>query len=59
MTKVTKVEAGLFNVPLAEVLSDTKHGDHTHFELITATVTLEDGTEGGLRELMTRTAGEL
>ncbi|MBD3625416.1 MAG: mandelate racemase/muconate lactonizing enzyme family protein [Rhodobacteraceae bacterium] len=46
MTMVAKVEARLFNVPLAEVLSDAKHGDHTHFELITATVTLEDGTEG-------------
>lgn len=46
MTKIRKVEARLFNVPLAEVLSDAKHGDHTHFELITATVTLEDGSEG-------------
>lgn len=46
MTKIAKVEARLFNVPLAEVLSDAKHGDHTHFELITATVTLEDGSEG-------------
>ncbi|WGW03658.1 mandelate racemase/muconate lactonizing enzyme family protein [Tropicibacter oceani] len=46
MTRITKVEARLFNVPLAEVLSDAKHGDHTHFELITATVTLEDGSQG-------------
>ncbi|WP_280520654.1 hypothetical protein [Phaeobacter sp. J2-8] len=46
MTKITSVEARLFNVPLAEVLSDAKHGDHTHFELITATVTLEDGSHG-------------
>lgn len=46
MTKITSVEARLFNVPLAEVLSDAKHGDHTHFELITATVTLEDGSQG-------------
>jgi L-alanine-DL-glutamate epimerase-like enolase superfamily enzyme len=46
MTRITKVEARLFNVPLAEVLRDAKHGDHTHFELITATVTLEDGSEG-------------
>lgn len=46
MTKITKVEARLFNVPLAEVLSDAKHGDHTHFELITATVVLEDGSQG-------------
>lgn len=33
-------------MPLAEVLSDAKHGDHFHFELVTATVTLEDGSEG-------------
>ena len=46
MNKITKVTTQLFEVPLAEVLSDAKHGDHFHFELITATVTLEDGTEG-------------
>ena len=40
------VEARLFAVPLAEVLSDAKHGDHTHFELVTATIQLNDGTEG-------------
>ena len=33
-------------MPLAEVLSDAKHGDHFYFELVTATVTLEDGSEG-------------
>ncbi len=46
MTKITKVEARLFNVPLDEVLVDAKHGDHSHFHLITATVTLEDGRSG-------------
>ncbi len=46
MSKIAKVDARLFNVPLAEVLSDAKHGDHTHFELITVTVTLDDGSEG-------------
>ena len=46
MAKIQSVEARLFAVPLAEVLSDAKHGDHTHFELITATVRLDDGTEG-------------
>ena len=40
------VEAQLFKVPLAEVLSDAKHGDHTHFELITVTIRLADGAEG-------------
>ncbi|MFT5884744.1 MAG: galactose mutarotase-like enzyme [Arcticibacterium sp.] len=33
-------------VPLPEVLSDAKHGDHFHFEWVTCTVTLEDGGEG-------------
>lgn len=28
------------------MLSDAKHGDHTHFELITTTVTTADGLEG-------------
>ncbi|MEM1297730.1 MAG: mandelate racemase/muconate lactonizing enzyme family protein [Pseudomonadota bacterium] len=44
--KIREVQARRFNVPLAEVLTDAKHGDHTHFELITATVRLEDGSEG-------------
>ena len=46
MPTIQSVEARLFAVPLAEVLSDAKHGDHTHFELITATIRLNDGTEG-------------
>jgi len=46
MPKITAVTARRFQIPLAEVLSDAKHGDHTHFELITATVRLDDGTEG-------------
>ena len=36
----------MFRVPLAEVLSDAMHGDHTHFELVTATVRLDDGRQG-------------
>lgn len=46
MAEITKVEARLFQVPLAEVLSDAKHGDHTFFELVTATIHLSDGSEG-------------
>ncbi|MEM1372340.1 MAG: mandelate racemase/muconate lactonizing enzyme family protein, partial [Pseudomonadota bacterium] len=38
--------ARLFAVPLDEVLVDAKHGDHSHFHLITATITLEDGRTG-------------
>ena len=46
MPKIASVDARLFRVPLAEVLSDAKHGDHTHFELITATIRLDNGEEG-------------
>lgn len=46
MTRIASVQARLFNVPLDEVLVDAKHGSHSHFHLITATVTLEDGRSG-------------
>lgn len=44
--QIVSVDVSLFKVPLAEVLTDAKHGDHTHFELITATITLENGCSG-------------
>ncbi|MEM6594233.1 MAG: mandelate racemase/muconate lactonizing enzyme family protein [Pseudomonadota bacterium] len=43
---IASIETQRFNLPLAEVLSDAKHGDHTHFELITVTIQLADGTHG-------------
>ena len=46
MPKITDVKARLFNVPLDEVLVDAKHGDHSHFHLITATITLDNGLSG-------------
>lgn len=46
MQAISHIETRLFQVPLDEVLTDAKHGDHTHFELVTATVTLADGTRG-------------
>ncbi len=46
MTTIQTVRARRFQIPLPEVLSDAKHGDHTHFELITATIVLSDGSEG-------------
>jgi len=46
MARIADIEIQHFNVPLAEVLTDAKHGDHTHFELITATLRLENGLEG-------------
>ncbi|UMB61754.1 mandelate racemase/muconate lactonizing enzyme family protein [Lutibacter sp. A80] len=45
-TKISKIETRLFTVPLPEVMSDAKHGDHYHFELVTVTITLEDGSQG-------------
>ncbi len=46
MVKISGITVGHFNVPLDEVLSDAKHGDHHHFELVTATIELDDGTTG-------------
>lgn len=43
---IQSIKTRLFEVPLPEVLSDAKHGDHFHFELVTCTITLADGTEG-------------
>lgn len=45
-TKISKIETQLFRVPLPEVLTDAKHGSHTHFELLTATITLNSGIVG-------------
>lgn len=46
MTHISSIETSLYRLPLAEVLSDAKHGDHTHFELVCATVRLSNGQEG-------------
>ncbi|MEM7655788.1 MAG: mandelate racemase/muconate lactonizing enzyme family protein [Bacteroidota bacterium] len=43
---ISRIDSRLFRVPLPEVLNDAKHGDHTHFELITTTITLQDGSTG-------------
>ena len=43
---IRAVEARRWQVPLDEVLSDAMHGDHHHFELVTVTVGLADGSEG-------------
>ena len=45
-TQIKDIEVRLFEVPLPEVLSDAKHGDHYHFELVTTTITLNDGSQG-------------
>lgn len=46
MTRIAQIDVQLFHIPLAEVLVDAKHGDHHFFELVTATIRLEDGSEG-------------
>ncbi|MGI9598134.1 MAG: mandelate racemase/muconate lactonizing enzyme family protein [Acidimicrobiales bacterium] len=46
MNEIRRIDTRLFAVPLPEVLTDARHGDHTHFELVTATVTLGDGCQG-------------
>lgn len=46
MSRIAAVDVERFQLPLDEVLSDAMHGDHTHFELVTATVRLEDGASG-------------
>jgi len=46
MTNITQCEVRRFCLPLDEVLTDAKHGDHTHFELITVTVSTDEGLTG-------------
>lgn len=43
---IKSVKTEYYQIPLAEVLSDAKHGDHTHFELIVCRVLCHDGYEG-------------
>ena len=43
---ISDVQSRLFVLPLNEPLVDAMHGEHTHFELITATITLDDGSHG-------------
>ncbi|GLQ36177.1 uroporphyrinogen decarboxylase [Amylibacter marinus] len=46
MNSIISIDVDHFNLPLAEVLSDAMHGDHTHFELITVRLKTCDGTVG-------------
>ncbi len=43
---IKSITCKLFKVPLPEVLNDAKHGDHTHFELVTTTLVTQSGYEG-------------
>ncbi len=40
------IEVGHYRIPLPAVLSDSTHGDISHFELITARLRADDGAEG-------------
>ena len=42
--KIVDIKPALYHVPLEQPLSDAKHGTHTFFELVTATVILEVGS---------------
>ena len=46
MAEIVSVVCRLLHIPLAEVLVDAKHGNHTHFELVIATIRLSNGFEG-------------
>lgn len=46
MATIESIAIRVFDVPLAEVLVDAMHGDHTHFELVTVTIRDSDGVEG-------------
>ena len=43
---IKNINVRLFKVPLPEVLSDAKHGDHYDFELITVTIETSEGHKG-------------
>ena len=43
---IAAVEVGHYRIPLPVVLSDSTHGEITHFELVTARVRTADGAEG-------------
>ncbi|MEM7198118.1 MAG: mandelate racemase/muconate lactonizing enzyme family protein [Pseudomonadota bacterium] len=43
---ITQMHIELFHVPLDEVLSDARHGDHTHFELVVVTLLCANGVQG-------------
>ncbi|MCY3996789.1 MAG: mandelate racemase/muconate lactonizing enzyme family protein [Rhodobacter sp.] len=46
MSMISEISVRRFALPLAEALADARHGTHTEFELVTATVRTEDGREG-------------
>ena len=54
---ITDVDVRLFRFPLDELLSDARHGDHTHFELVTVTVRQADGRPARATPIPAASAG--
>lgn len=46
MARIDDVTVEHRMLPLAEVLTDAKHGDHTHFELVLLTIDTDTGVSG-------------
>lgn len=46
MNKIATLRSDLYRIPLPVTLTDSTHGEMTHFELITARVVDSDGVEG-------------
>ena len=44
--RIDSIETDLYRIPLPTTLSDSTHGDITHFQLITARVRTDEGAEG-------------
>src|SRR5512143_3862567 len=44
--KIARLETALYRIPLPVVLSDSTHGNMTHFELITTRIFDDAGAEG-------------
>ncbi len=44
--KIKAIETGHYRIPLPKVLSDSTHGDISHFELIVVKLTSDDDSEG-------------
>ena len=45
-SEIDRIDIEYYQIPLDEVLSDAKHGDHTHFELIVCKIICQDGIQG-------------
>ena len=46
LPEIQSATSKIYRIPLEEPLEDAKHGKHTHFELITFTIKLNNGLEG-------------